>query len=79
MVIGGAVMLKKKIVVYAEKMGKYAQLMVVLSLIACFFHEFFAKVGVPVHLILIWVGVAMALMALGFYAARAIQRLKKGE
>lgn len=79
MVIGGAVMLKKKIVVYAEKMGKYAQLMVVLSLIACFFHEFFAKVSVPVHLILIWVGVAMALMALGFYAARAIQRLKKGE
>jgi cardiolipin synthase len=79
MVIGGAVMLKKKIVVYAEKMGKYAQLMVVLSLIACFFHEFFAKVGVPVHIILIWVGVAMALMALGFYAARAIQRLKKGE
>ena len=60
-------------------MGKYAQLAVVLSLISCFFHEFFEKIGVPVHIILIWVGVAMALMALGFYAARAIQRLKQGE
>lgn len=79
MVLGGAVMLKKKIVVYAEKMGKYAQLMVVLSLIACFFHEFFGSIGVPVHLILIWAGVAMALMALGFYAWRAIQRLKAAE
>ena len=79
MVIGGAVMLKKKIVVYAEKMGKYAQLVVVLTLVACFFHEFFASIGVPVHLILIWLGVAMALCALGFYAGRAVQRIRAGE
>ena len=79
MVIGGAVMLKKKIVVYAEKMGKYAQVAVVLSLVACFFHEYFVKIGVPVHLILIWIGVAMALCALAFYVRRAIERLHAAE
>lgn len=76
MVIGGALMLKKKIVVYAEKMGKYAQLMVVLSLISCFFHEHFTAMGFPLHLILIWAGVAMALLAFGFYAGRAVQRIR---
>lgn len=76
MVIGGAVMLRMKIVVYSEKMGKYAQVAVVLSLVACFFHEWFTSIGVPVHLILIWLGVAMALCAFAFYAWRAVQRMK---
>lgn len=76
MVVGGIVLLRMKIVVYSEKLGKYAQAMVVLSLVACFFHEWFESIGVAVHLILIWVAVAMALSAFGFYAWRATQRMK---
>ncbi|MBP5294547.1 MAG: CDP-alcohol phosphatidyltransferase family protein [Lachnospiraceae bacterium] len=41
MILGGAFMLKKGIVVYALKIGKIAQLIMVLSLIASFFHEQF--------------------------------------
>ena len=46
-------MLKKGIVVYALKIGKIAQLIMVLSLIASFFHEQFEAWGFPLHLYLL--------------------------
>ena len=68
MILGGAVLLKKGVVVYAKKIGKIAQLVMVLSLIASFFHETFTKWGFPLHLILLWTAVALTLCALVFYA-----------
>ena len=76
MVLGGGFMLKKGVVVYAQKIGKYAQLLVVSSLILSFFHEFFTRVGVPVHLILLWMAVALTLCALVFYATDCVKQLK---
>lgn len=76
MVVGSVVLLRMHIVVYAEKMGKYAQLLLVVSLVACFFHDAFNSIGVPVHLILLWVAVGMAVCAFGFYLTHALYRMK---
>lgn len=77
MVLGGVFMLKKGVVVFSKKIGKYAQFMVVCSLILSFFHEYFATLGVPVHLILLWISVALTLCALVFYAYGCVVQLKK--
>lgn len=76
MVLGGLVMLKKKIVVYSEWIGKLAQFTVVAALILCFFHEQFTALGVQIDHIVLYVGVALTLLALLFYAGRAAQRIR---
>lgn len=76
MVLGGGIMLKKGVVVYAQKIGKYAQLLVVSSLILSFFHAFFDRIGFPLHLILLWAAVALTLCALLFYARDCVRQLK---
>ena len=79
MILGGAYMLKKGVVVYAMKIGKIAQLIMVLSLIASFFHEQWAAWGFPLHLILLWTAVALTLCALVFYARQCMKQLKEKE
>lgn len=76
MVLGGAFMLKKGVVVYAEKIGKYAQALVVSSLVLSFFAEDWFHTF-PLHLIVLWCAVALTLCALGFYGKRAIDRIRK--
>ena len=56
MVMGGVILYRESVVVSAIWIGKLAQFVVVSALIACFFSEWFASVGVPVHLILLWTG-----------------------
>lgn len=73
MVLGGAVLLKKGVVVYAEKIGKYAQVLVVSSLVLSFFAPEFASLGFPVHLALMWCAVALTLCALGFYGKNGLR------
>lgn len=68
MFIGGLLLLKKKIVVYSMMVGKVAQFVTVVALILCFFHETFNRLGYPVHLWLLWAGVALALVSLFYYA-----------
>ena len=77
MVIGGLILLKMNVVVYAIKIGKYAQALVVAALISCFFGEWFIEKGVmsasvPLHLALIWCAVGLTLCALAVYTKRAI-------
>ncbi len=76
MILGGSVMLKKGIVVYSHKIGKAAQAAVVCGLVLCFFHERFAGLGVPVHLIVLWCGVALTLAALVHYGTDAVRQIK---
>ncbi|MBE5781975.1 MAG: CDP-alcohol phosphatidyltransferase family protein [Clostridiales bacterium] len=76
MVLGGVVLLKKGVVVYAEKIGKIAQTFVVSSLVLSFFQPEFASLGCPVHLILMWIAVALTLSALVFYGRSAIEKYK---
>jgi len=81
MVLGGAFMLKKGIVVYAEKIGKYAQTAVVLSLLLSFFSQesWFTAMGFPLHVVIIWIAVALTLCALCFYGRSAFLKLKNSE
>ena len=71
MVLGGAVLLSKGVVVYAEKIGKIAQVFVVSSLILSFFAPEFQAWGFPAHLIVLWCAVVLTLCALVFYARSA--------
>ena len=77
MVAGGAFMLNKGVVVYANYVGKAAQVFFILSLILSFFPEELAAAGVPLDVILLWVTVALALVAMVVYAFAAWKQLKK--
>ena len=76
MVAGGAFLLRRGIVVYAEKIGKYAQTLMVSSLILAFFGDWFNKIGFSLHLIVLWCAVALTLAALVFYIRRALERYR---
>ncbi len=76
MLLGGAYMYKKGIVVYSKVIGKAAQAVVVSGLVLCFFHDWFARLGVPVHLIVLWCGVALTICALVFYGRGALEQLR---
>jgi cardiolipin synthase len=70
MMLGGALLLKRKVVVYALPIGKIAQLVTVLGLALCFFHEAFTKWGYPLHLYVLWLGVALSVAAFFYYLRR---------
>lgn len=77
MVAGGVYMLKKGIVVHSELVGKAAQFLFIAALTLSFFHEDFQNAGVPqFDMILLWISVGLTLLALAFYARRAIEKLK---
>ena len=76
MVLGGMLMLDKGVVVYSKHIGKIAQTCVVSALILSFFYDFFLKIHFPLHLILIWVGVALTLCAFIFYLQNCLKLLK---
>jgi len=74
MIIGGAILYRNHVVVYSIWIGKLAQVMVVTSLLSCFFHEWLqAQLGFPLHLYLLWIAVALTLIALGVYMKNAIR------
>ena len=70
LIAGGAFLLKKNKVVYSMMLGKVAQFIIVIALVMCFFHERFAAMGLPLHLILLWIGIALSIAALFQYAWR---------
>lgn len=70
MLIGGFLLMKKKVVVYSLPVGKIAQFVTVLGLILCFFHEHFASQTWPVHLVVLWLGVGLALISMVYYGLR---------
>ena len=71
MILGGIFLLKKGTVVYSVWIGKLAQVLICVGLILCFFHTYFAEIQVPVHLIVLWIGIACAYCAMVFYAVKA--------
>lgn len=77
MVIGSAIMLRKKVVVYAARMGKYAQFVTVFTLGLCYFHEKLAALSFPLLHVLIWIAAAMAVCAFVFYARQCVEYLNK--
>ncbi|MHC1785696.1 MAG: CDP-alcohol phosphatidyltransferase family protein [Christensenellales bacterium] len=77
MILGGALMLRRKVVVFSKPIGKVSQAVIVLGLALCFFRESF-RAGLPLHLIVLWTGVAMTLGALMYYTRACLRALKDG-
>lgn len=75
MIFGGAYMLKRGIVVYANHLGKIATFSFVAALILSFFHSSFSATGRPIDRIVLWISVGMALLALVDYTLSAWRKL----
>ena len=80
MVLGGVFMLSKDVVVYSNYFGKAAQVGFIASLILSFFHERFVEGNVMLRgmtpdIILLWITVALAVVAMVIYAAGAIKKI----
>ena len=76
MVIGGAFLLKRDIVVYSNMLGKVAQCSFILALVLSFFHAEFAAWGVRLDRIILWISVALTLCALVDYAIGTVRKLR---
>jgi len=79
MVLGGLFMLSRNVVVYANYVGKTAQVFFIASLILSFFHEELAAAELPLDQILLWVTVALAIIAMIVYAVGAIKQIRKSK
>ncbi len=82
MVLGGMLMLNRGVVVYSNYFGKTAQVGFIASLVLSFFHDRFLEGnvvlwGMTPDIILLWITVALAIIAMAVYAAGAVQTLKK--
>ena len=77
MMIGGYLMLRRQVVVYSMFIGKTAQFVIVLALLACFFHKNFTVF--PLHLVMLWTGVALTITALIYYTQACLAALKAGK
>ena len=81
MVLGGVFMLKKGIVVYSNLWGKAAQVCFIAALVLAFFHDQFLSAGTLLFgltpdILLLWITVALAILAMIVYAADALKKLK---
>ena len=77
MVLGGLFMLSRDVVVYSNIVGKAAQVCFILSLILSFFHVPLAEWGTRLDLILLWITVGLAVLAMVVYADEYLRSLKK--
>ncbi len=77
MVIGGAFMLKRGVVVYSNMWGKVAQCMFILALVLSFFHAEWIAWGFQLDSVVLWCSVALTLTAMMVYAVNCIKQLKK--
>ena len=76
MIIGGAFMLRRDIVVYSNMLGKSAQVAFIAALILSFWHKEFTAIAVPVDTWVLWLAVALALIAMVDYAVDAAKKLR---
>lgn len=76
MVIGGLFMLSRNVVVYSNYIGKAAQVCFIAALILSFFHGELAAWGTRLDLILLWITVGLALVAMVVYAVEALRSIR---
>ena len=83
MVLGGAYMLKKGIVVYSNMVGKVAHCLFIAALVATFFHSALlaALPGwfMTPDLMLVWIAVIVTLCAMIVYGRSALNQLRAGK
>ena len=84
MVFGGMFMLSKNVVVYANYWGKAAQVGFIASLILSFFHDKFEEenirvLGMTPDILLLWITVGLAIIAMMVYGVEAIKTIQKND
>ena len=67
----------KNVVVSANYFGKTATVCFISSLILSFFHRELSDWGYPVHLWLLWISVALAILAMTVYTVQALGQIRK--
>ena len=77
MVLGGLLLLSRDVVVYSNIFGKAAQVCFIASLILSFFHVPLAEWGTRLDLILLWISVGLAILAMVIYTVEYLRSLKK--
>ena len=79
LMIGGLLMLNRGIVVHSAFVGKTAQVVFVCGLVACFFHDQLAALCagwfMTPDLMLVWLGVALTLIAFVVYVERSLRQV----
>ncbi|NMD37496.1 MAG: CDP-diacylglycerol--glycerol-3-phosphate 3-phosphatidyltransferase, partial [Christensenellaceae bacterium] len=76
MICGSIYLLKNNIVVHSSIVGKIGQVLFISALIASFFNDYFISKNFRLDLILIWMSVFVALLALVTYFNSAIKKIK---
>ncbi len=80
LMIGGLLMLRRRIVVYALMIGKVAHCLFIAGLTATFFHDWFLQVCVgwtlTPDLLLLWLAVLCTLLALVIYVVDALRKVQ---
>ena len=79
MVCGSFFMLSRGVVVSANYFGKAATVCFMVSLILSFFHEELGASGVQADIILIWISVGLAILAMTVYTVNAVKQLRSRE
>jgi len=84
MVLGGMFMLSKNVVVYSNIYGKAAQVGFIASLILSFFHDKFEAgkvmlLGMTPDILLLWITVALAVVAMVVYGTQAVKTIRKNK
>ena len=82
MVLGGVFMLSKDVVVYSNYFGKAAQVGFIASLVLSFFHKAFEEgnvklSGLTPDILLLWITVALAVVAMAVYGTQSIKKIKE--
>ena len=77
MVLGGAFMLKREVVVYSNMLGKTAQVAFIAALVLSFWHGELQAAGAPVDIWVLWLAVALALAAMADYGVGAWKKLRE--
>ena len=82
MVLGGVFMLSKDVVVYSNYFGKAAQVGFIAALVLSFFHDRFLEGNIVVwgmtpDILILWITVALAVVAMVVYAAAAVKTIRE--
>lgn len=77
MIFGAYYMLEHGIVVYANMLGKSAQVSFIAALVLSFWHADFAAMALPVDRVILWIAVVLALVALVDYSRSAYMKIRE--
>lgn len=77
MIYGSTYMLHNGIVVYSNIWGKLAQCSFIAALVLSFWHADFERIALPIDRVLLWIAVAVAIVALVDYARSALKTLRE--